>query len=103
MAAQTVPASTPLTGGLIFTQAGATVLGPMGSITASDPAVAVSLSADGQFYNLTSPASGGVTLTWHDPAGNVPDFSVDFVDEIVVVPPAPITGTFGPASLGTTP
>jgi len=101
VAVQQVPVSTALTGSLVFTDSnGNLVKGPQGSISADNPAVTPTLSADGQFYNFNSPASGDVTLTWHDPAGNVADFSQTFSD---VVPPVTVTGAFGPASPGTTP
>ncbi len=100
MAKQTVPVSTQLTGKLIFTDStGATVIGPIGSISADNGSVTPTLSADGQSYNFTSPASGDVTLTWTDPAGNVASASQTFTDQVV----APtISLQFGPASPGTT-
>ncbi len=99
--AQTVPANTALTGPLIFVdQFGNPAVGPIGVISSSvvltPPA---SLSADGQSFNFTSPASGDVTLLWHDPAGAVPDFTGDFTDQVVIT----ITGSFGAAAAGTTP
>lgn len=101
VAVQTVPANTALTGKLVFVdQFGNPQVGPIGEITSSvvltPPA---SLSADGQSFNFTSPPSGDVTLLWHDPLGNVPDFTGDFSDQVVPV----ITGSFGTATPGTTP
>lgn len=99
VAVQTVPASTALTGKLAFTSnINGSVAGPIGAISASDPAAAPSLSADGQSYNFTSLPSGTVTLTWNDPAGKVASFSCDFTDQVVET----ITGAFGPAAPGTT-
>lgn len=97
--AQTVPASTALTGPLLFVdQFGNPATGPIGQLSSSVPLDTLSLSADGQSFNFTSPASGDVTLLWHDPAGNVPDFTGDFTDQIVLT----ITGSFGSATPGTT-
>jgi hypothetical protein len=99
---QTVPSSTALTGKLVFVDSstGATVVGPIGVLTSDVASAAPTLSADGQSYNFTSAASGSVTLTWTDPAGVVVPFSEVFTDQIV---PVVITGTFGPATAGTTP
>ena len=100
VAAQPVPASTALTGGLIFTDStGAVVKGPIGALTADQTTVTPTLSADGQSYNFTSPASGSVTLTWTDPAGVVAPFSQIFTDQVIAVT---VTGAFGPAAPGTT-
>lgn len=100
MAAQTVPALTALTGKLVFVdQFGNPAVGPVGVISSSVPLPTLSLSADGQSYNFTSPASSDVSLLWHDPAGNIPDFTGDFTAQVVLT----ITGSFGPASPGTTP
>lgn len=87
---------------LVFTDStGVVGPGPIGMITAADPSVTVSLSADGQFANatMTTTLPNPVTLTWHDPAGNVPDFTVDVTDAVV----APMqTGAFGTFAPGTT-
>jgi hypothetical protein len=101
VASQQVPPSTALTGPLVFTENGVAAAGPIGTITASDPAAAPSLSADGQSYNFTSLAIGAatLTLTWHDPAGNVADFASDFTDQPV---PIIMTGAFGTAGPGLT-
>lgn len=106
MAAQTVPVSTAITAPLIFTQtssdgsAPVTVTGPIGAVSSSDPTVTPALSADGQAVNLTTPASGTFTLTWHDPAGVVADFSVTLTDQVPVLT---VTGAFGVFVPGTTP
>ena len=96
-----------MTAPLIFTQTSSdpnvppvTVPGPKGVVSSSDPTVSPSLSADGQSVNLTTPASGTFTLTWHDPAGNVPDFSVTLTDEVPVLT---VTGAFGQFVAGSTP
>ena len=97
---QQVPPSTALTGPLLFTdQFGNPVKGPIGTLSSSVPLDTLSLSADGQSFNFTSPATGDVTILWHDPAGNVPDFTGDFSDQPVLV----ITGAFGAAVPGVTP
>ena len=106
MAAQTVPVSTAITAPMTFTQTSSdgsppvTVKGPTGTVTSSDPTVSPFLSADGQSVNLTTPASGTFTLTWHDPAGVVADFSVTLTDQVPVLT---VTGAFGPFTVGTTP
>ena len=99
--AQTVQPSTALTGKLTFTDTttGSTVPGPVGTISADVASASPTLSADGQSYNFTSAPSGSVTLTWTDPAGVIAPFSEVFTD--AVVGPV-ITGTFGPATPGTT-
>lgn len=100
VAAQQVPASTAMTAPLVFTdQNGASVQGPVGVITSSDPNVQASLSADGQSANVTTPASGSVTLTWTDPAGKLAPFSIDLTDQVVV---QQISGQFGTFVPGTT-
>ena len=100
VAVQTVPASTALTGKLIFTDnTGATVVGPIGLLTSDVSTITPGLSADGQSYNFTSPATGSVTLTWTDPAGVVLPFSQIFTDQVGTVV---LTGSFGPAAPGTT-
>lgn len=102
VAKQQVPGNTAITAPLVFTDSVAgTVKGPVGIISSSDPAVVPSLSADGQAVNVTSPASGVVTVTWHDPAGVVAAFDLDI--EVAAVAPSTITGAFGPFVPGTTP
>lgn len=99
VAAQQVPASTAMTAPLVFTdQNGASVPGPIGVITSTDTANPPTLSADGQSANVTTPASGSVTLTWTDPTGAVSPFSVVLTDQVV----QQITGQFGTFVPGTT-
>lgn len=76
--------------------------GPIGSVSASDPAAQIGLSADGQSVNLTitTNVDGDITLTWHDPAGAVADFTV-VVDTDNGVPDTTV-GSFGAFSEGTT-
>lgn len=100
MATQTVPASTALTASLIFTDStGVVVTGPIGTLTADVSTVTPTLSASGQAVNVTSPPSGDVTLTWSDPSGVVPSFSVTLSDQAAVT----VTGAFGSFAPGTTP
>ena len=104
VADQQILVNTAYTGALTFVDAtGAIGLGPIGTVTASDPSVSVTLSADGQHYNVTG-ASEPVTATlaWHDPAGVVPDFTAEI--EIIAGTPvfAPVSGSFGTLSEGTT-
>lgn len=103
MAQQTLTVGVAFTAPLIFTDAsGATGAGPIGSISASDPSVTVGLSADGQAANVTMTATlpTPATITWHDPAGVVPDFTVDVSD----APPVfqATAGSFGTFAEGTT-
>lgn len=100
VAVQTVPVSTALTAPIVFTDStGASVTGPSGTLTVDNPAVTdARLSADGQACNVTSPASGSVTITWTDPAGIIPPFSVTLTDQVVVT----VTGAFGTFAPGTT-
>lgn len=105
LALQQLKLGVAYTAALIFTDAaGTTGKGPVGEVTSSDPAVTVGLSADGQSANVTITAqlAGPATLTWHDPAGAVPDFTVDVQD--VEAPPAfvPASGAFGDFTEGTT-
>ena len=103
MALQTVDLNTPLTAPLIFTDASGNIgPGPIGIVSASDPSVTVALSSDGQACNVTMTATlpTPVTLTWHDPAGNVPDFTVDITDAPVAI--VAQTGAFGPFTPGST-
>lgn len=101
MATQTIPLNTPSTAPLIFTNTstGATGPGPIGTISASDGSVNVSLSADGQAANVTLTSSTTATLTWSDPSGVVPNFTVDVTDSGSV---GQITGAFGTFVPGTT-
>lgn len=100
---QSVPPSVALTVPLIFTQDGATVRGPVGSVSSSDPSVSPSLSADGQAVNFNSPLVGPFKLTWQSADASVAPFSVD-VDVIAAPPaPGPIVGSFGTIVPGTTP
>lgn len=96
VATQTLTLNTPSTAPLVFTDAnGVTGPGPIGEISASDPSVSVSLSADGQSANatMTETLATPATLTWHDPAGVVPDFTVDVTDAAAVF--VPVSGGFG--------
>lgn len=107
MAAQKFVVGQPFTAGLIFLDAaGAAGPGPVGVLSASDPSVNVSLSADGQSANveMTATLAAPATVTWHDPSGAVPDFSVEVTDAEVVPPPAfvPVSGSFGIFAEGTT-
>lgn len=103
VATQQLTVGVAFTAALIFTDTatGATGPGPIGVITASDPSVTVSLSADGQFANATMtqtlPTPG--TITWHDPASNVPDFTVQVTDAAVVS--STLTGAFSTFNPGT--
>lgn len=101
VAVQTVPGSTALTAPIVFTDStGAIVSGPTGALTVDNPAVTdARLSADGQSANVTSPATGSVTITWTDPAGNIAPFSVTLTDQVI---PVTITGQFGTFAPGTT-
>lgn len=100
MAVQTVPSSTALTAPIVFTDSnGASVTGPQGTLTTDNPAVTAALSADFQSCNVTSPASGSVTITWNDPAGVIAPFSVTLTDQVI---PVTISGAFGTFVPGTT-
>lgn len=101
LAVQTLPASTAVTAPIIFTDStGAAVKGPTGTLTVDNPAVTdARLSADFQSCNVTTPASGSVTITWTDPAANIAPFSVTLTDQIL---PVTITGQFGTFAPGTT-
>lgn len=101
VATQTVPLNTPSTAPLVFTDAsGATGPGPVGTVSASDPSVSVSLSADGQSANVTLSAvlTAPATLTWTDPSGVVPDFSVEVTDQATFSATAGSFGTFAPGT-----
>ena len=103
MAVQQLTLNTPSTCLLTFVDGtGSVVTGPIGIVTASDPSVTVGLSADGQACNATMTATVAlpVTLTWHDPAGNVPDFTTLVTDQAVGATGA--TGSFGTFATGTT-
>lgn len=104
MAVQQLTVNTPFTAPLIFLDAnGNTTTGPVGTVTASDTTVTVGLSADGQACNvtMTTTVTAPVTLTWHDPAGVVPDFITQVTDQPVILPA--VTGSFGTFVAGTTP
>ena len=103
MATQTLQLNTPETAPLIFVDAsGVTGPGPIGEVSASDPSVSVALSADGQAVNATMTATLPVpaTITWHDPSGAVPDFTVDVTDAAAVF--TPVSGSVGTFAPGTT-
>jgi hypothetical protein len=103
MATQIIPLNTPSTAPLVFSDAsGATGPGPVGTITASDPSVSVSLSADGQAANVVLSATlpTPATLVWHDPSNVIPDFTVDVSDVASVF--TPVAGAFGTFAPGTT-
>lgn len=101
MSVQTVVPSTALTAAIVFTDStGTTVVGPTGTLTVDNASVTdARLSADGQSCNVTSPASGSVTITWTDPAGKIPPFSVTLTDQVI---PVTVTGQFGTFAAGTT-
>lgn len=101
LAVQTVAGSTALTAPIIFTDStGATVQGPAGTLTVDNAAVTdARLSADNQSCNVTSPATGSVTITWTDPSGNIAPFSVTLTDQVI---PVTISGSFGTFAPGTT-
>lgn len=105
MSAQQLVVGTPYTGALIFTDAtGVTGPGPIGALTASDPSITVGLSADGQSYNveMTTELNGTETIRWHDPAGVVPDATMDVTDQTVAPPFTAAAVAFGPLVPGTT-
>lgn len=102
VADQTVPGATAVTAPLVFTSSTRGVIpGPIGTISADNPAASASLSADGQSVNVMTAPTGAVTVTWSDPAGVIASFSVTLTDQIVV-PPEVITGAFGTFAPGTT-
>lgn len=100
VAVQTLPGSTAVTAPIIFTDStGAKVTGPTGTLSVDNAAVTdARLSADGQSCNVTTPPTGSVTITWTDPAGKIPPFSVTLTDQVVVT----VTGAFGTFAPGTT-
>lgn len=105
MATQQLTVGTPATCALVFLAADGvtTGKGPVGTVSSSDGSVSAGLSEDGQSCNaLMTLANVTSTLTWHDPAGVVPDFSVDVSD--VVAPPEFVaaSGSFGTFADGTT-
>lgn len=102
VATQTLTVGVAETAPLVFVDdSGATGPGPIGTIAASDPSVTVSLSADGQFANatMTTTLATPVTLTWNDPAGVIPSFTVEVTDAATFVP---VSGSFGTFAPGTT-
>lgn len=104
VATQTLTVGTSFTAPLVFTDAnGVTGPGPIGEVSASDPSVSIGLSADGQAANvvMTATLPTPATLTWHDPAGAVPDFTVDVTDAAAVF--VPTSGGFGTFAEGNTP
>lgn len=104
MATQTLIVGVAFTCPLVFTDASGTPgPGPIGTITASDPSVTVSLSADGQSANaeMTTTLPTPATLTWTDPAGVVPSFTTEVTDAAAVF--TPTAGSFGAFVEGTTP
>lgn len=103
VAQPTLIVGTAYTGALTFVDAaGAAGPGPIGEISSSDPSVSAALSADGQSYNLTATAelTTAATLTWHDLAGAVPDFTTTVATAAEVF--VPVSGSFGDLSEGTT-
>lgn len=105
MATQHIPINTPSTAPLIFTDAsGATVAGPTtGTVSTSDPANStVTLSANGQFVNVTLTGATLATLTYSSVGvgGATITATVDVTDEPV---PSTATGVaFGTFAAGTT-
>ena len=92
--------STAYTGPLVFLLDGAPdPTPPVGTISASDPAAAPTLSANGQAFNFTTLATGTVTLTWTPPVGSsYPVTSCDFTDQVVHT----FVVSFGQPVVGTT-
>lgn len=108
MALQKTDVGVPYTGPIQFFLTDgslATFPGPIGTISADNAAVTVSLSADAQAYNILLNAGLGVgnvaTITWHDPAGIIPDFTTQISDEATL--PSIVSGGFGPLTVGNTP
>lgn len=102
MATQQLTVGTPATCPLVFLAADGvtTGKGPIGVVKSSDDSVSAGLSADGQSVNaLMTLANVTSTLTWSDPSGQVPDFTVDVSD---VVPFVAASGAFGTFVDGTT-
>jgi hypothetical protein len=103
VATQQLILNTPSTAPLTFLDAnGSTVQGPIGTITANDPSVTVSLSVNGQAANVTLTATGIYTLTWTGVGADGSfSFSVDVTDEVVTS--TAVSGSFGSFTTGTTP
>lgn len=101
MATQQLTVGVGFTAPLVFKDTGGnTGIGPVGEVSSSDGSVSVGLSGDGQAANVTmSVANVTATLTWHDPNGVIPDFSVDVSDN---VPFEAASGEFGTFVEGTT-
>ncbi len=104
MATFQITVGAPFTGKLIFTGSdGSNPAGPVGVLTVDDANTVVSLSADGQAYNIQSnvaPTTGTViNVTWTDPANVVPSFNAQFTDQPV---PVTVTGAFDTPVPGTT-
>lgn len=104
MATQQLVVGQPFTAPLIFldTNGNVVIPGPVGTLSVTDGSVTISLSADGQAANVTMTTTlpSPVTITWSDPAGVVPAFSVDVTDAAVVNPA--VSGSFGIFVPGTT-
>lgn len=86
---------------------GATGIGPVGSVSSSDPAIVPGLSADGQTLNLAvigqvADSTVGADITWTDPTGKIaPTVLVNITDVAVTPPPFEATGVaLGPLTEG---
>lgn len=108
MALQLTPVGVQETGPVQFFMTDgtlATTPGPIGVLTVDNPLVTISLSANGQSYNVLLTATLGTgnfaTITWTDPAGKVAGSSTTVSDEA----PANVitTSGLGPLVPGNTP